>query len=64
MKELKGTKTEQNLATAFAGESQAHAKYQYYSSKAKNDGYVQIANIFGHLMNLIIVTLKRLQVVL
>ena len=47
MKELKGTKTEQNLATAFAGESQAHAKYQYYSSKAKNDGYVQIANIFA-----------------
>ena len=47
MKELKGTKTEQNLATAFAGESQAHAKYQYYSSKAKKDGYVQIANIFA-----------------
>ena len=46
MKDLKGTKTEQNLATAFAGESQAHTKYQYYASKAKKDGYVQMANIF------------------
>lgn len=43
---LKGTKTEQNLMQAFAGESQAHTKYQYYASKAKKDGYVQIANIF------------------
>jgi len=46
MKDLKGTKTEQNLMTAFAGESQAHTKYQYYASKAKKDGYVQMANIF------------------
>ena len=46
MKDLKGTKTEQNLATAFAGESQAHTKYQYYASKAKKDGYVQISEIF------------------
>lgn len=46
MKELKGTKTEQNLQTAFAGESQAHTKYQYYASKAKKDGYVQMAAIF------------------
>ena len=46
MKELKGTKTEQNLMTAFAGESQARNKYSYYASKAKKDGYVQIANIF------------------
>lgn len=46
MKDLKGTKTEQNLATAFAGESQAHTKYQYYASKAKKDGYVQMSNIF------------------
>lgn len=46
MKELKGTKTEQNLATAFAGESQAHTKYLYYASKAKKDGYVQMSNIF------------------
>ena len=46
MKELKGTKTEKNLQAAFAGESQAHTKYQYYASKAKKDGYVQMANIF------------------
>lgn len=44
--ELKGSKTWENLQTAFAGESQAHTKYQYYASKAKKDGYVQIANIF------------------
>ena len=43
---LKGTKTEQNLMTAFAGESQARNKYTYYASKAKKDGYVQITNIF------------------
>ena len=43
---LKGTKTEENLGIAFAGESQAHAKYQYYASKAKKDGYEQIAEIF------------------
>ncbi|MDD6201973.1 MAG: rubrerythrin family protein [Lachnospiraceae bacterium] len=46
MKPLKGTKTEQNLQTAFAGESQARNKYTYYASKAKKEGYVQIANIF------------------
>ena len=46
MKELKGTKTEQNLAAAFAGESQAHTKYQYFASKAKKDGYEQMAHIF------------------
>src|SRR5574344_621350 len=44
--ELKGTKTEQNLWEAFAGESQARNKYTYFASKAKKDGYVQIANIF------------------
>jgi rubrerythrin len=44
--ELKGSKTEQNLKTAFAGESQAHTKYLYYASKAKKEGYVQIGNIF------------------
>ena len=44
--ELKGTKTEQNLMTAFAGESQARNKYTYYASKAKKDGYEQIAAIF------------------
>ncbi|MCC8163450.1 MAG: rubrerythrin family protein [Lachnospiraceae bacterium] len=46
MKELKGTKTEQNLMTAFAGESQAHTKYLYYASQAKKDGYVQMGDIF------------------
>ena len=46
MKDLKGTKTEQNLWTAFAGESQARNKYTYFASKAKKDGYVQIAKIF------------------
>lgn len=46
MKELKGTKTEANLRAAFAGESQAHTKYLYYASKAKKDGYVQIADLF------------------
>ncbi len=46
MKELKGSKTEANLLAAFAGESQARNKYTYYASKAKKDGYVQIASIF------------------
>lgn len=46
MKDLKGTKTEANLMTAFAGESQATNKYTYYASKAKKDGYVQISKIF------------------
>ena len=44
--ELKGSKTEQNLMTAFAGESQAHVKYGYYASQAKKDGYNQIGAIF------------------
>ena len=44
---LKGTKTEANLMTAFAGESQARNKYTYFESKEKKDGYVQIAAIFG-----------------
>ena len=44
--ELKGSRTEQNLMTAFAVESQARNKYTYYASKAKKDGYVQIAKIF------------------
>ncbi|MBQ4061652.1 MAG: rubrerythrin family protein [Christensenellaceae bacterium] len=44
--ELKGSKTEANLLAAFAGESQARNKYTYYASKAKKDGYVQIAEIF------------------
>ena len=44
--DLKGSRTEANLMAAFAGESQARNKYTYYASKAKKDGYVQIANIF------------------
>ena len=44
--ELKGSRTEANLWTAFAGESQAHTKYLYYASKAKKDGYVQISKLF------------------
>lgn len=44
--ELKGSKTEENLRTAFAGESQAHTKYLYYASKAAKDGYVQIGKLF------------------
>ena len=43
---LKGTKTEKNLMEAFAGESMARNKYTYFASRAKKDGYVQIANIF------------------
>ena len=46
MKELKGTRTEANLMAAFAGESQARNKYTYYASKAKKDGYEQIAALF------------------
>jgi len=46
MPELKGSKTEANLLAAFAGESQARNKYTYYASKAKKDGYTQIAEIF------------------
>ena len=45
MADLKGTKTEANLMAAFAGESQARNKYDFYSSQAKKDGYVQFANI-------------------
>ena len=46
MKDLKGTKTEANLMAAFAGESQARNKYTYYASKAKKEGYEQIAALF------------------
>lgn len=49
--QLKGTKTEKNLQTAFAGESQARNKYTYYASKAKKDGYEQIAAIFEETAN-------------
>ena len=43
---LKGTQTEKNILTAFAGESQARNRYTYFASKAKKEGYVQISTIF------------------
>ena len=51
MKDLKGTRTEANLMAAFAGESQARNKYTYYASKAKKEGYVQIAALFEETAN-------------
>ena len=51
MAELKGSKTEKNLETAFAGESMARNKYTYFASKARKDGFVQIANIFEETAN-------------
>ena len=49
--ELKGSKTEANLMAAFAGESQARNKYTYYASKAKKEGYNQIAALFEETAN-------------
>ena len=49
--ELKGSKTEKNLWTAFAGETQARTKYDYYASRAKKDGFEQIAAIFAETAN-------------
>ena len=51
MKDLRGTKTEQNIMTAFAGESQARNKYTYFASVAKKEGYEQIAAIFEETAN-------------
>lgn len=51
MPQLKGSKTEKNLLTAFAGESQARNRYTYFASKAKKEGYVQISNIFTETAN-------------
>ena len=51
MKELLGTKTEQNLREAFAGECMANNKYSYYASRAKKDGYQQIAALFEETAN-------------
>lgn len=51
MPNLQGTKTEQNLMTAFAGESQARNKYTYYANKARQDGYHQISEIFEETAN-------------
>ena len=61
MPTLKGTKTANNLLHAFAGESQARNRYTYYSSIAKKEGYVQIANIFEETANQEIATLIILQ---
>ena len=51
MTELKGTQTEKNILTAFAGESQARNRYSYFASQAKKDGYVQISDIFEETAN-------------
>lgn len=51
MKSVKGTQTEKNLLTAFAGESQARNRYTYYASKARDEGYVQISLIFEETAN-------------
>ena len=51
MKDIKGTKTERNLQEAFAGESQARNKYTYYASKARREGYEQIAALFEETAN-------------
>jgi len=51
MASLKGTQTEKNLLTAFAGESQARNRYTYFSSKARDEGYIQIAQIFEETAN-------------
>ncbi len=51
MSTLKGTQTEKNILTAFAGESQARNRYTYFASKAKKEGYVQMADIFEETAN-------------
>ncbi|MBN1831920.1 MAG: rubrerythrin family protein [Deltaproteobacteria bacterium] len=51
MTEFKGTQTEKNILTAFAGESQARNRYSYFASQAKKDGYVQISDIFEETAN-------------
>ncbi len=51
MKSLKGTQTEKNILTAFAGESQARNRYTFFSSQAKKDGYVEIMKVFEEIAN-------------
>lgn len=51
MSELKGSKTEKNILTAFAGESQARNRYTYFASQAKKEGYIQISLIFEETAN-------------
>ena len=54
MKSLKGTQTERNILTAFAGESQARNRYDYFAGAAKKDGFVQIADIFTETVTILI----------
>ena len=51
MKSLKGTRTEKNILTAFAGESQARNRYSYFAGQAKKDGYVEMAQAFEEIAN-------------
>ena len=51
MKSVKGTRTEKNLLTAFAGESQARNRYDYFAGQAKKDGYVEMARAFEEIAN-------------
>ena len=51
MAQLKGSQTEKNILTAFAGESQARNRYTYFAKKAKKDGFVQISRIFEETAN-------------
>ena len=51
MKDLKGTKTEENLKKAYQGETGAFTKYLYYASRAKKDGYVELSSIFEETAN-------------
>ena len=51
MKSLKGTQTEKNILTAFAGESQARNRYTYFASQAKKDGYVEMQKVFEEIAN-------------
>lgn len=51
MTQFKGSQTEKNIITAFAGESQARNRYTYFASKAKKEGYVQISHIFEETSN-------------
>jgi rubrerythrin len=51
VKSVKGTRTEQNLLKSFAGESQARTRYTYFSSVARKEGYIQIADIFEETAN-------------
>ena len=57
--ELKGSKTETNLMAAFAGESEARNKYTYYASKARKEGYEQIADLFVDPVDLLLIHVAR-----